>query len=935
MRITFENNQNPNLDKINTTERVATKSNNKNTAESILDISGMVMDNAYGVQGRTAKDVMQEASNIDVTNQKNYATVMSNSMSAKDFAKMQEEGLNPNDMEIEEVVTIVDRIKAELAKSGVNVVGYTDDIDAATLTEITGSEVMANAIMDEFGAKDLPVTEENAKDTAVAYQKAMELTALTEGELKYLVLNQLQPTIDQLYLAKFSGSMNADKQGKGYFTDTAGYFSKKPENIDWNQLQPQMEKVIAESGLPLEEATMENAKWLVEKGVPLTSENLVALEEMKQVSLPAEKEEVISAIAVAISEGKKAGEANLAYAKGVAYNRTDYVAITETRVMEETRLKMTIEANWKLMESGFSIDTSELEQLVDALKSLEEEYAGKLTGFENPSKDLDLFKETIQKTAEIRSIPAAVVGKFIYHETTWSLDTFYTEGKQLQKSFEDATKDYETLMTAPRRDMGDSIKKAFRNVDAILDDMELERSEINQRAVRILGYNSMEITKESVATVAEADLSVRRIVEKMTPSKVLSMIREGVNPLETSMEDLSNFLDSKEDPQEKMEKYSKFLQRLEASGEVSAEEKESYIGIYRLLRQIEKSDGSVIGSLVQTGAEMNFKNLLSAVRTEKKGSMNITVDDGFGGLTDVKSRGEAIDVQINAAYLAKLSEKLADRMAELEAQMNDNAQNEYKMDEYDKQQLKDFREACHTEEEVFKFLTDLKMPVTPNYILAAKEMLQKRGSQYDIKDDVMEEEELLNLSDEFVENFDGKEKAVKNFRKFTDTIKERINSQYLNSDNSIDVKGLQMTYKQLSIATKMSAEENYEIPVNIKGEITSIRVKILHQTELKGTVTVTTQMEQYGKLSAKIAINDRSVSGYAIATHKEGKEFLEEIREDFEARLNQQDYTLDNYSVAESETLNFTAVEDGSSEGDAQTKELYQVAKMLIMTLKS
>ena len=288
MKITFENNTNPNVDKIIPNEKTHSANYSKRINDDTLDISGMVKDNAYTVQGRTAKEVMQEASNIDVTNQKNYATVMSNSMSAKDFAKMQEEGLNPNDMEIEEVVTIVDRIKAELAKAGVSVVGYTDDIDKDILCEITGSEAMANAIMSAFTVQDLPVTEENAQDTAIAYEKAMELTKLTEGELKYLVLNQLQPTIDQLYLAKFSGSINADKQGKGYFSlDTAGYYSKKPENIDWNQLQPQIEKVIEESGFSLEEEHIENAKWLIEKGIPLTTENLTALQELNQVSPPA------------------------------------------------------------------------------------------------------------------------------------------------------------------------------------------------------------------------------------------------------------------------------------------------------------------------------------------------------------------------------------------------------------------------------------------------------------------------------------------------------------------------------------------------------------------------------------------------------------------------------------------------------------------------
>ncbi len=42
------------------------------------------------------------------------------------------------------------------------------------------------------------------------------------------------------------------------------------------------------------------------------------------------------------------------------------------------------------------------------------------------------------------------------------------------------------MMTAPRKDMGDSIQKAFRNVDDILEDLGLETNDSNRRAVRIL-----------------------------------------------------------------------------------------------------------------------------------------------------------------------------------------------------------------------------------------------------------------------------------------------------------------------------------------------------------------------------------------------------------------------------------------------------------------
>ena len=58
------------------------------------------------------------------------------------------------------------------------------------------------------------------------------------------------------------------------------------------------------------------------------------------------------------------------------------------------------------------------------------------------------------------------------------------------------------------------------------------------------------------------------------------------------------------------------------------------------------------------------------------------------------------------------------------------------------------------------------------------------------------------------------------------------------SDNIVDVKAAQMLYKGLSLAGNLAREENYELPVNIKGELTSINLKIYHNSSQMGKVTV-------------------------------------------------------------------------------------------------
>ena len=90
--------------------------------------------------------------------------------------------------------------------------------------------------------------------------------------------------------------------------------------------------------------------------------------------------------------------------------------------------------------------------------------------------------------------------------------------------------------------------------------------------------------------------------------------------------------------------------KLEQRQEISPEERDSYIGIYRLLNQIDKTDGAVIGALANQGAELTMKNLLSAVRTNRNTGIDVTVDGEFGEAETVPSPDLSISQQIEAAY---------------------------------------------------------------------------------------------------------------------------------------------------------------------------------------------------------------------------------------------------------------------------------------------
>ena len=136
-------------------------------------------------KGKSLIELQQEAGNVDVGVRQDYMTVMSHTMSQEDYAELEREGFHFQNMDPEEAVSIVDRIKAELARSGQEIQGYTDDLDLETLTAAVGSETLARALADSFRRADIPLTQENIERTMQAWVMASQLDQVSEGACGY------------------------------------------------------------------------------------------------------------------------------------------------------------------------------------------------------------------------------------------------------------------------------------------------------------------------------------------------------------------------------------------------------------------------------------------------------------------------------------------------------------------------------------------------------------------------------------------------------------------------------------------------------------------------------------------------------------------------------------------------------------------------------
>ena len=1038
MKITFDHNiVDQNVDRATTAYGNTRPQETQRTGSYALDISGKVMDNnAYSGHGKTAEEVMQDAGLIDVAVQRDYMTVMSNTMSGEDFGRLQRDGYHPGDMDIEEVVTIVDKIKAELVKSGTLVTGYTDDLDAETLRQITGSEAFARELYKQFKMHDIPVTVENVTDAKRAYDKAAQLQTPGDGAVRYMVENDMEPTIDGLYLADYSSTAD-NRQSHGYYAaETGGYYARKAEEYDWEQLKPQMEKVLEKAGLEATQENLEEAKWLVESGIPLTEDSVSRLHEIRQVVLPQRMEQILSAAAAAISDGKDAGSANLADGRSSLEKAADYVQayeqisgeavdqaaadgkvlnlrnlqkaqeeidrnglaegtpeqISGRRRLEEVRLMMTIEANRKLLESGYSIDTTQLEDLVEALKRIEEEQNKALfaeSDAASASGKAALYLETQQKTAQIPFLPAAVLAEFITEEKPFTLDNVHTDGTALKNAYEAARESYETLMTAPRADMGDSIRKAFRNVDDILADMGLETSGENRRAVRILGYNSMDITGDNIDAVKKYDMELRHAMRRMTPAAALRAVREGKNPLKMSVAELNKYLDESDlQDTAKEEKFSKYLYKLEKNHSISEQEREAYIGIYRMFRQLEKTDDAAIGSLLREGAPLTFSNLLTAMRSTKKQGMNYTVDDSFGGVDGVRlnktiteqivsgfpaladaegadSRGTdgrqgRNDTQGTAEYYSRLSGEIADALEpemldsiELKPDMTmeqfadglyQTAPDEQAEAEYLEEQMRQYTDLSGAQDAVIKELLACKLPVTADNVMAAMQLRKDPGALFRKLNEIdksADKHKVRDASVQLLKNMEDHDSAAEAYEAMQTVFGQMLEEAQDESVSYLDLKSLQSCHKQLSLAGRFAGEESYRIPVEVDGEWTAVNLRIVHDGTAGGKVTASLHSESYGQVSAQFHVRNRTVSGYIACDTEDGTHRLQEkeqqIKEALTAGTKAAGSELKAGSIGilysrESGMEDF-AVEEQAEENRVGTADLYRLAKAFITSV--
>ena len=857
------------------------------------------------------------------------ADFISRCMTGKDAKAVSEDGTPLEEYTSSQLERAVTRIKKErhekqeAVEREVSKQREKDEAVSKNAAQLAVDGNVSDAVIDRLLDSDLPVTEENVAKLSHAVDMASEIRSFSDAAMKFFIDNENTILTPE--------SVNAGVHGA-----VEGEENPSSEENDFSLVENQVRSRLEESGMEADDENMAAAKWLYEEDLPVTAENVALSSQVKE--LKETKDSVLAArIADQMAEGVQPEKANLvklSVAEAVRFKRR----------LAETQLTMTADAIRTMSEKGISIDVTKLEDVVEKLRAAEKEaYQSELFNADLPvtEENINTLKETSQAVKQVLSAPVEFMGYAFTQGVEDTLSSLSSKAEAFTASFDMVENRYESVGTEVRRDLGDSLTKAFSNIDTLLEEAGFETTARNERAVRALAYNQMPLTEENLVSVKEYDERVTTLMKSMKPEVVCELIRKGENPLEKTLDELQNDVNeilAQNDIEDIS--FRKYLWKMDHTDGLTEDERETMIGVYRLLHQIEKSDGAAAAQVLNEGKELSLSSLLSAVRTRKKAGMDVSVDDSFG-MEEVIASKNSISEQIYAAYgqniAADLTEKLSPQVLKEAMGGNEEISAEALLERCEEaaiaeentfyeNEVRSVREAAaKSESEVINFLEALDLPATLSNLSLVQEFRQMGAGKWrdlwkeedtDAVLDAMEEPD--SLDDVFTEIEENMQKELVERRESDDITYDEITWQN------------QMS-RLFTFHGAMRRCQVYEVPILTEFGITTCNITIREGVEKeKGSIEIAMNSKEFGRLQASFKVKEKKVNGFVTVEDETSVSSCQERMDAFEKELEEIGFTMDGNTLI---TGQRTSLSVGNKKEGAKNQDLYRIARLFVVTM--
>lgn len=847
----------------------------------------------------------------------------------EDYSQLEEWGLVPDKDNPEAFVTVYERIQIEL-------MAYSDEYNASGVNvnsekfkSVLGNEAAVNALKH---AKDM-------KDSGKISSEAK----------KYILENNLKPTLNNVYKALHTSK------------SISGTGVNQLSNEQWQQLKPQVESFFEKNGFENNSGNVENAKWIISNNLPLNVDNFTKLDGLNQVDFSDEQymstleENIGKAVSMGnepmdvLVTGKDFDETTVKEAvetvQSAMDSDVDYIlknnrklniknlkerieerkkedvdkflyekkeaSVATNKILIEARAMLTQGSLFTMQRMGVNITYTEITVMMDITvesKNVLADNIFMLDGNKPSESDRNLLIETMDMMAGFNRLPIAVAGSVYSSSIEFTVSAVHREGSSLLERYKLAEESYEALGTSIRKDLGDNIKKAFRNVDELLSGEGIEVNDENRRVARVLGYNSIEITVETVQSMGNIVSQLDMVTKNLTPKAAVHLIRNGINPLNTNIEELNAKLmeiNAELTEDSSSEKYSEYLWKLEKNKSISKDERAAYIQLYRIMEHINREDGRAVGSVAKSGANLTLANLYSAVKTLRAGNIDKTIDDDFGLLESGYSEDDLTRFMENAASLME----------------DKQLHNEYKYERFMKKLDKVLDNETISEQELLRITSTMESSSLNNIYNA---MMALDNSFYKAMKDNLDEKTTGELQK--IEDMWGSEEGEFEEEQAVAAYENLKRAAHLSGDIDSFERSLfkNNMINTFSYMAKQAENRSYYVPMEIAGEETVVHMTFKQGSEKeKGKITIFAETVS-GKLSVLIKRKNEAYEVCAAVSNLTLKETLENY---MDGKVVLSDKVSDGMWT---ESLSQMSYEETSENDETTYSELVREAKSFI-----
>ena len=964
---------------INYKENKTVKSEGVAGAFAGVVISGGVTaatDNTYEGLLKEADDVKSQIM-ASASGAKLSLKALMMKLSGADAVKLDEDGFNLTDATPDDMVNIIEKIKIELAMHSDDYVNYGTAVSKDKIESVTGNAATAASVESRMQGADIAVNDESVAEVKSALEKSSELKPLSENTKNYMVANGIEPSIAGIYQAQAATSSSISADGV-----TIGMCANVVSDADFEALRPGIEKIIASAGLEVNDKTLADARAFIDAQIPVTKENLeykAQLDAIDIEKIQADSDEMLNKILDNIKLGGKA-ENTLVTGSPIddirtaldTINGAEYADAANVVSKGETftiaSLKLEIDArSFSIEYSAASVSTGNSEvrnQASDVQQAADKAYDTLVTARVLMSANASIY--LVKNNISILTTPIDELNSMLmeYEQADGmyaEAQIAYTDVLEARKTlneivrnparvfasmFDKMNETYEAVGTQIRGDLGDSLKKAVQgSADDIIKELGLEGTDEDKEAIKVLAANNMDMTKENVETVKSVNAMINNLIKNMKPETVLNMIKDGVNPMNASIEEVNEYLAEANDKASKdnEEKFSKFLYKLDRTNGITKEQRKQFIGIYQMMNIFTKDAGVAAGALIKQGAEVTMNNLMTAYNSRKHYDMDTVIDENTG-MAEISGTANYYSalfmangglVTPNTLKNVDNSFGIGEQSVEMFIEQLEDNYDAAAEEQYNEEYLKEQQAAVQAGADILRQIRNADTEINSGNIQAVKAFLE--SGQFP---DIRGIKTTRDYARDSIEKIGHKEKLSLMYEEMKDETEEELQevlSKAGDLDTQIDVNyegflDLRLKDRTIGYIKNLALRHDYRIPyITDSGSTGMLKLTLVQDDDNKGRISVNMLSSVLGKVSVEAKADRDSLGMYIVsdtAVSDEGSQLLDDMEESLKEAFGFTNVYVNTTKSSDVPYVTYEAAKDSVA-----TDKLYEIAAQIVKQL--